>query len=458
MKRILLQLGLLGAIFSPHTLQAQNILTNDFSNGIPSSWIINSTGGATWVHNNSLGLYGSGCMLIDQSQASGATKGTIETNNMDLTTVTHPTLSFKVAAIRSNFMAPALNIYYSANGGVWQKLSSWGEYQTDNIINTSGPCSPSASTTCATWVTVTYDLDAVANNNNIRFALEGDLINGGWLIVDDLKIAERAKYTLPYSHGFEVPYFLPEDWQYRNSSSTVFVQWQHDQTVGSFNTTSSAKFDNWNSNVDSTFTLDMVWLDLTSVTKPTLRFDYAYAKRTGKPSDKLSIWYKIGNSGTEQMLVEYKDNDLITTSERSTQFVPNNREWLIKYVDLSQFAGQSDIRFSIRNTSQNGNVVYVDNIQIYNDTATTIPETKYSSSLQAYPNPANDLINIDIDANTVNKIMVYDVKGSSMSGISYTSTDDQITVPLSNLSDGVYYIQVYTTDGNMTSVRVSVVR
>lgn len=457
MKRIILQLGLLVATFCAYTTNAQVILADDFSNGIPSSWTLNSAGGATWIHSNSLGLYGSGCILIDQSQVAGATKGVIETTSVDLTTVTHPTFSFKVAAIRSNFVAPVLNIYYSANGGAWQKLSSWGEYQTDNIINTSGPCNPSASTTCATWVTVTYDLDAVANSNNIRFALEGDLINGGWLIVDDLKIAERAKYTMPYSHGFEVPYFLPEDWQQRSSSSTAFVQWQHDKTVGSFNTTSSAKFDNWNSNVDSTFTLDMVWLDLTGVTKPTLRFDYAYAKRTGKPSDKLSIWYKIGN-GTEKMLVEYKENDLITTFDRSTQFVPNNREWLTKYVDLSQFVGVNDIRFSIRNTSQNGNVVYVDNVQIYDDTATSIPETKYSSSLQAYPNPANDLVNISIDPNTVNKVMVYDVKGSSMSGISYTLTGDQITISLSNLSDGVYYIHVYTNDGKMNRVSVSVIR
>lgn len=457
MKRIILQLGFLSTIFFINNSSAQTILAEDFATSIPASWTLNTSGGATWVYNNMIGVNQTGCMLIDQSQSSGATKGSIETPAVDLTTVNYPTLSFKVASIRSNFVAPVFNIYYST-GGAWQLLSSWGEYQTDHLINTSGPCSPTVSSTCASWVSVTYDLAAVANNTNIKFAFEGDLINGGWLLVDDLKIAERKVYTLPYTQGFEDEYFIPEDWQRRDDTSSAFVQWQHNRTVGSFNSKSSAMFDNWNSNVDSTFTLDMVWFDFTNTIKPVLRFDYAYAKRTGKQSDKLSIWYKISSNGTETMLVEYADNDLTTTFDRSNQFVPNNREWLIKYVDLSQFIGVKDIRFSLRNTSKNGNVVYVDNIQFYNDTATSIANTAHDSYLTAYPNPTKDVVFVDAKGMQVRGVVLTDIVGRDSKIIDYKQFGNKISIQLDGLPNGLYTLSLFGADGVLGTARISLVK
>lgn len=458
MRKVFLQAGIILAMLGNQQAIAQTVLKEDFNNGAPSGWSINTTGGATWIHDASLGINGTGAIIVDQSNASSATGSIITTTLLDLTGIANPTLSFKVACIRSNFIAPVLKMQYSISGGAWQPLSSWGEYGTDNIINTSGPCSPKLSNTCSEWATVTYDLSAIANTKDVRFAFEAELSNGGWLLLDDVRIGERNTYTLPYSTAFDEPYFLPEDWQEDNQSVNQFIRWHREPNVGAFGTSNAPciSFDNMNSNADSTYTLNMVWFDLSSATKPTLTFDYAYAMRTGKPSDELSLWYTVGATGTPTKLVTYKDTGLTTTTPTANQFVPNSRDWRVKTVDLTQFAGVKDIRFSLQNKSQNGNVVYIDNIHFYDDATTSIPSNSSIKYVKPYPNPTNDVLYLN---NTdITTITLTDMSGRQINKINYTRERNRIALSLGNIPVGNYILTTEAKDGTKQMSNITVLR
>lgn len=433
-----------------NTAYGQTIFSTNFNSTLPTGWTIDASAGATWVHSGSLGVGSSGCAMVDQSSSSGGTKGRLITTSFNLTTVSKPTLSFKVASIRNNFVSPNLYIHYSVAGGTWQKLSSWGEWNTDNIINTTGPCFPQ-NNGCVEWQDVVFDLAKVAGNTNIRFAFEADCLNGGWLLLDDLWIHDKKIYPLPYLQDFEGAAFFPQDWG-RTGTNTQ-ADWQRSLSVGAFNSTSSAFFDNYSlNNKGEAYGMSTVWLNLSTAAKPTLSFEYAYAKRTGQQSDELRLLYQLPG-GAWVPIDSFKDKQLETTFERTSAFVPNNREWLSRHIDLSALSTHSEVRFAIECKSQYGNILYVDNVRFYNDTASTtsVNAIVEGSDYSIYPNPAQDVVYINTGKTKPNSIYVYNSIGQQMKVLSYAQTNGVVILHTSALSNGVYTIHL--SSGNAVSTK-----
>ena len=47
-----------------------------------------------------------------------------------------------------------------------------------------------------TWVTLNYNLSDLANETNIRFAMQADIINGGWVLIDDVNMTNNGPSNL----------------------------------------------------------------------------------------------------------------------------------------------------------------------------------------------------------------------------------------------------------------------
>jgi len=74
----------------------------------------------------------------------------------------------------------------------------------------------------------------------------------------------------------------------------------------------------------------------------------------------------------------------------------------------------------------------------------------YNSLINVYPNPAKNKINIKSDNSLINRIAITDIMGKTV----YTFVNDgtlEITVPVSTLSSGVYFIDVVTNNGTTRS-------
>ncbi|MBO7480593.1 MAG: T9SS type A sorting domain-containing protein, partial [Bacteroidales bacterium] len=61
--------------------------------------------------------------------------------------------------------------------------------------------------------------------------------------------------------------------------------------------------------------------------------------------------------------------------------------------------------------------------------------------INIYPNPTTGIVNIDADG--LNKVVVYDVTGRMMMSVANESTID-----ISNLEAGVYFFSVETANGS----------
>lgn len=177
------------------SVNAQTALSEDFTTSIPGTWTVDNTGGATWQYNDSLGSNYTGCVFVDEGQGSAADSGRIQTPAVDLSQINNPKLYFKIATVLNNFMAPKLTLYYSTGSG-WVKLNSWGEWDADSVVYSSNDYVWPLDTASFSWTEASYDLSALASSTNIRFAFEANMINGGYLLLDSVRISDPSTASI----------------------------------------------------------------------------------------------------------------------------------------------------------------------------------------------------------------------------------------------------------------------
>ena len=112
-------------------------------------------------------------------------------------------------------------------------------------------------------------------------------------------------------------------------------------------------------------------------------------------------------------------------------------------IDLSQFAGQEKVIVKFAFTSNYGNNIWVDNINISNQPAGI--EENEDNSIAIFPNPAKEVLNITSEK-VINQIDVYDVNGKLVK--SYTNVNNTINVK--DLATGVYMLNITTEDGQVS--------
>jgi DNA-binding CsgD family transcriptional regulator len=81
---------------------------------------------------------------------------------------------------------------------------------------------------------------------------------------------------------------------------------------------------------------------------------------------------------------------------------------------------------------------------------TVIPETGLSLKFKVSPNPTKDFININ-SAIEIDEVQLFDTRGKLLFMKEYKKADqEQITINLSSMKSGVYYLHVITYEGIAT--------
>jgi len=189
-----------------------------------------------------------------------------------------------------------------------------------------------------------------------------------------------------------------------------------------------------------------------------LDFDHAYAQRsTIKDSLIVKISSDCGNTWTRILAAGPDDNDpneFATHARTGGAFYPYSAEdWCgssygtaCYSLDISTWAGQTNVKLMFESFNKNGNNLFLDNIMI--DGSVGISETGISNSgIRIYPNPSTGIFHLFIEKGNKNiEISIFDLQGQTV----YTER----TLPgigsftkelnLSGLSKGVYYIRLTT--------------
>jgi len=180
-----------------------------------------------------------------------------------------------------------------------------------------------------------------------------------------------------------------------------------------------------------------------------LTFDYAYAQRYNQiDSLIINISNNCGASWTRVYANGPDGEGSFETAEPTADFFEpaDIVDWSgygygaeKPIINLSQWAGQANIKVQFEAFNKFGNNLYIDNIEISN-TLGVIERSKKNEAF-IYPNPAKQFINIIVGSELgVSSLQIVDLNGRSVIESNLNEGNNQLSVE--NLSKGIYFVNI----------------
>ena len=293
-------------------------------------------------------------------------------------------------------------------------------------------CTPITNPTSGAMVaTVTTTGDALATNGVINTALTVYTAAAAPLVQD------FTATNFPYSE-YKVSSASGTNWTY--SSGTM-------------------KFDCFNYSDGSKGDLSIEPVNLSSLVDPSLSFDVAYRGYTAATpeNDKLEVFVST-NCGTSWTSVYNKQGATLSTGATQTaSFTPASAaDYRNENVSLAAYTGQSEVFVKFVGTSNYGNNMYIDNINI--SSATSVGENELTS-LSVYPNPASTEVNVSFEAKNANySVKLIDLQGRVIANQNLTNLNGTqvISIPTENVAKGSYVVSI--TSNGVTSTKSVVIK
>ncbi|KAF0128107.1 MAG: hypothetical protein FD155_3432 [Bacteroidetes bacterium] len=189
-------------------------------------------------------------------------------------------------------------------------------------------------------------------------------------------------------------------------------------------------------------------LDLRNFNSMVLGFKHAHARRITQISDSLIVKISddCGQSWTRLFADAEDGTGNFATHPMSEGFVPMVREdWCgagygadCIQLDISNWAGKSDVLVLFESYSGYGNPMYVTDIEI--STTVNLEEESATETLKVVPNPVHtSLILQQSGSTTFEEVSVYNAEGKLMLQLKNVTSGTKLEV--SNLSAGIYTIR-----------------
>lgn len=256
-----------------------------------------------------------------------------------------------------------------------------------------------------------------------------------------------AYNTTFYSEGFEGATIPNNDWKVRNQTpgGNTWVQTNSAAATGSKSVMLT------NSSISDTYIDELLSpsINMTAITgNLNLTFKVAFAQKTSTSVDKLQV-YVSTNCGLSWTLRYAKSGAVLSTAGiQSTSFTPTASQWVQHSVALSGYATQTNLFFMFRFTSNAGNNIYIDDINLGGTNG--IDESLASTiNFNVYPNPVEDnsIISFNILEKQKVELKIYDLVGREVSSLfngNLNAGEHQYSVvDKTDLSAGVYFITLY---------------
>ena len=293
-------------------------------------------------------------------------------------------------------------------------------------------CTPITNPTSGAMVaTVTTTGDALATNGVINTALTVYTAAAAPLVQD------FTATNFPYSE-YKVSSATGNNWTY--SSGTM-------------------KYDCYNYSDGSKGDLSIEPVNLSSLVDPSLSFDVAYRGYTAATpeNDKLEVFVSI-NCGTSWASVYNKQGATLSTGATQTaSFTPASAaDYRNENVSLAAYTGQSEVFIKFVGTSNYGNNMYIDNINIAS--ATSLSENEILG-LNVYPNPASTEVNVSFEASNADyTVKLVDLQGRVIANQNLTNLNGTqvISIPTENVAKGSYVVSI--TSNGVTSTKSVVIK
>ncbi|WP_422359174.1 choice-of-anchor J domain-containing protein [Reichenbachiella sp.] len=197
-------------------------------------------------------------------------------------------------------------------------------------------------------------------------------------------------------------------------------------------------------------------LDFSHTDEASMLFDVSYANRSNR-NDRLRILAST-NCGKDYPFEVYnKKGSVLAVAQNESAWSPETSEdWRSDFVNLGELAGHVDVRLAFVVTNQNGNNLYLDNIELFvsaDDNPIIISET-----MRAFPNPATDFVEVKFNFNIKEEILlrVLSLDGEVIAEQSFPNTLNQVyrIDNIKSTNNGMYIVQAI---GNFTKLSSKII-
>tara|TARA_B100000683_G_scaffold161091_1_gene155306 strand:+ start:13 stop:1209 length:1197 start_codon:yes stop_codon:yes gene_type:complete len=219
--------------------------------------------------------------------------------------------------------------------------------------------------------------------------------------------------------------------------------------LGGFgNSSSSLRFDMYSWALNSVASITLEKVDLTNTQNPTIDFSYA---TTGVSSGSTEFNYgqfKVyvsSDCGVSWDVLFDKTGAALQTADVveyvsgvGGRFYPQANEWKAESLSLSAYQTEQEVIIKFEGLINNGgNSLYLDDIKLSGSTSSSI-EDNLNSYLKLYPNPASEILNIDLKELDLKELYIMDVIGNIVDVLFVEGKNIQYDV--SNYEPGIYLI------------------
>jgi Pregnancy-associated plasma protein-A len=267
----------------------------------------------------------------------------------------------------------------------------------------------------------------------------------------------NAVKQLPFNEQFNSLKFPPEGWSLNNPDG--LFTWT--PTTGSLLSgyAPSIMMDNIefpkHGGIDELITPS---LDFSNARHPVLSFSNAFAlyKRGRSKSDSLKVLVST-DCGDNWSAIFYKGGRELSTATngRYGYFSPDSAsQWKKNVLDLSAYAGQSNVLISFQNIGGMENLLYLDNISVKEMTTERFSQSVAAeiktvdagcNNIKIIPNPVTWQFSISgTDINKLTAVVCIDAYGKT-AWRTNTVHKSYVELP-AGLKNGIYFLQIISTD------------
>ena len=151
---------------------------------------------------------------------------------------------------------------------------------------------------------------------------------------------------------------------------------------------------------------------------------------------------------------------LSTRSATNTSFVPTSSQWRTETINISSVVTAPNVRIKFQFTSDGGNNIYIDDINIQGTTGVESPDAGISQ-FSVFPNPAQDntMISFSLQDQEQVNLQLIDMTGREVMNVysgDLAAGQHMMPVNTAELSSGIYFIRMSTADGRNVTQKLVV--
>ncbi|MBA2612417.1 MAG: T9SS type A sorting domain-containing protein [Bacteroidetes bacterium] len=184
------------------------------------------------------------------------------------------------------------------------------------------------------------------------------------------------------------------------------------------------------------------------ITVPQVSFKYAYAQQAASNNDALKVFITT-NCGTGWTQLYSKSGAQLSTTNTlmtTAYLMPQATEWKTEVLSLAGYEGNSKVAFKFEFTSNSGNNIFVDDINV-SGVVTVKENNSFLNNISVYPNPSTGMLNFKLGVLNEKNIKVQFLNSLGQV-LMNEDLDQNLSFNIQHFSEGIYFVKIISLQGS----------